>query len=409
MKMGMSNNINENQSILIRLNNIENRIRNLEKNNGISTEEKTIPNDINLILKNFENRITILENNQKIDNRDKYSNNTRPLTKYDFIRKINKNDIKTQYFEPYEIKKQNEMIVGFIKENVFKYYMKEDLNKTSGEFLYLVGKISRFSVGVSNEIYKDLFKEYKAYLKSNNYSLEFNQEKDRRNFSIWIKNVLSEQECFQYYSQLYENQIINYIDKFDTCTKNILIKIFNNLISLYTKCMLSFPLVTIKFIGSGSDFKPEIMLDIILKYGRSRKVNFCFLPGLISNGKNINNGYYYVFTYTSKTYKIEGNPFENENPVQNIALYSIPNYDELKINYKKKQINDKFYKITINEEPIINTELMPRFYLYENGKLISEDQNKEIMIDKKYIKNNLVLLIKDKIDRNKRLNINFNH
>ena len=92
-------------------------------------------------------------------------------------------------------------------------------------------------------------------------------------------------------------------------------------------CMLSIPLVKIKFLSNNSQFNPNIMVDFILK--KNRIFNFCYLPALESNGKLIEGGKYYVFTFKDKTYKKNNNIFENEFTVQKFKLYLIPNFNEL--------------------------------------------------------------------------------
>ena len=53
------------------------------------------------------------------------------------------------------------------------------------------------------------------------------------------------------------------------------------------------------------------MLDIIDKSGKAKKVNYCYIPELKSNGKTLRNGKFYVFTYIkNQTYQKEGKIYD---------------------------------------------------------------------------------------------------
>ena len=48
------------------------------------------------------------------------------------------------------------------------------------------------------------------------------------------------------------------------------------------------------------------MIDYFLKRAKMKKVNFCYAPGLTSNGRYLKNGKILVFTYVmGKTFKLK--------------------------------------------------------------------------------------------------------
>ena len=271
--------------------------------------------------------------NDKDEEIKKKSSKIKNLKINDFIKLLNKNELKINYYEPEEIQNEYEKITDSIKNNYVDYYSTDKgklENETAGKFLYLVGWISRKSLSLSNIIFSELFIEFKKYLDKNKDKLSYNDEEDRRQLSIWVKNCLDEKNYFDYFSFLHKNEIEKYINQKDEMTQTFLYKLFNDLISLYTKCLLCYPLIEVEFIDNNDNncqFNHKKMIDIIYKIKENRFVNFCYLPSLISNGKPIKGGKYYVFTYIKdKTYKKKDNLYDNQIIKQNPILYSI--YDK---------------------------------------------------------------------------------
>ena len=118
------------------------------------------------------------------------------------------------------------------------------------------------------------------------------------------------------------------------------------------------------------------MLDIIYK-GKNKLVNFCYLPGLMSNGQLIKGGKFYVFTFLKdKSYQKKEDLFDNEIAVQQAILYSI-------------DIRNKIFKIKTFTNPKIPSELKPNYRLMKknNNKYekISENKSGNFLIEEKYL------------------------
>lgn len=333
----------------------------------------------------------------------------------DFLNFEKKNETKVNYYEPYEIENERVKIIESIKYYVGEYYLpeKEDcLNETVGKFLYSIGGISRKTFSLANKAYSELFNEYKKYLEEKKEWLQFDIEKDKRNFSIWVKKYLNEKQFFEYLSEINSKEIESYLYKDDEKTNNILKELFRDLIRNQTKCLLSIPQIIAQFTNNNCKFENSIMFDIIFK-GKKKLVNFCYLPGLKSNGRLITGGEYYVFTFIEgKSFQIKENIFDNEIAVQNPILYSIPdNLYSLQIKPEKKTIqqnNKTFYEITFRTEPLICSEIRPSYILkiVDNGR-IKEDKNKTgtFLIEKKNRSLRYYLIISDCLKRNGTFNM----
>lgn len=408
------------KEIKMKLNNIQNLLSNFGKIinnvNSLVGSVKKIIEDINNI-----SRKTKMQTNDEVKKKEKGFNSNEKIfidgskicvkePKFsDFIVLKKKNDDKINYYEPYEIENEREKIIESIKNYVDEYYLKDKeniLNETAGNFLYSVGGISRKALSLANNIYSELFNEYKKYLKNNKEWLKLNHNEDRRNLSIWVKNYLDEQKFFEYYSDLNLKEIEPYLYQKDEKTNNILKGLFKDLIKIQTKCLLSIPPVKAQFTNNNCKFENNIMFDIIFK-GKKKLVNFCYLPGLISNGQLIKGGKFYVFTFIEgKSYQKKENIFDNEIASQNPILYSFPNNLhslQLKIEKKLKQNND-FYEIKFITEPLICSELKPCYSLkrIEKGKSIEDKNDSGIfLIEKNYIRDKYSLKISDCLNRNK--------
>ena len=354
----------------------------------------------NKINKNKKGKFAIKENKYIIDSNK--TTNIKDKNVKDFLTIYKKKELGFKYYEPYEIIDENKTITDKIKNSVFEYYLPENENienEISGKFLYSIGGISRISQNLANYIYLDLFNEYKIYLEENNEWLTFNHEEDRKNLSIWVKKCLNEKQFFEYYSNKNIYKIKKYLYSDDEKTNEILLGLFNNFIKLYTKCLLSYPLVEVKYSNNNCKFENSIMLDIIYKGNKGKLVNFCYLPGLISNGQLINGGKFYVFTFKNDSYQIKENLLDYEIKEQNAKLYTIPNYQNLQITIKNIETKNKIFKIQAIPNPKIPTELKPIYSLIRknNNKFekLSENKNGIFQIDEKYLNDSFYVSMVD--------------
>ena len=395
------NNISE---ILDKLDEINKRLNKLEERFNKFTEKinKNLSESQNNLKKE---KILLKEKKYYIDsnkNVDKKKNLN------DFITLYESENLEFNYYEPYEIEEENQLIVEKIKNTIFEYYLPEKENcenEMAGKFLSSVGGISRISLSISNYAFSDLFNEYKRYLEDNNEWLTFNHEEDRRKLSIWAKNFLNEEQFYEYYSKLNEKKMQKYLYSNEEKNNQILLELFRDLIKLYTKCLLSYPLVEVSFTNNNCKFENSIMLDIIMK-GKKKLVNFCYLPSLKSNGKLIKGGYFYVFTFIeNKTYQIKGNLFGDEIAVQNTRLYSLPNLYNMTI--EPEVIGDFKIKTLIN--PKIPSELKPiyKLTLITKEKTLELEENNTgiFQIDEKNLNKNFCINYTDYRGHNKKSSI----
>ena len=257
-------------------------------------------------------------------NNNSLSNNNEEVNKFYIIKSTIYNFLKDleslnknayieggEYFEPIEVNKENNQIINKISSKVFKYIeMDEKQNKnnleTEGKFLYSIGGIARKSLDIANRLYSKLFEEYKRYLKD---PTKINRNQlDKKNLSRWVKNRFNVKEFIINAVENHKQAIFKYnqylVHKNDT---DFLFEIFNDFLSLFLKCSLSIPMVEVKFLDDNNILDKPInnqeMIDLIIK-NRSYKVNFCFLPQLVSNDGLIPGAKFHVFTYNeSETYR----------------------------------------------------------------------------------------------------------
>ena len=257
-------------------------------------------------------------------NNNSLSNNNEEVNKFYIIKSTIYNFLKDleslnknayieggEYFEPIEVNKENNQIINKISSKVFKYIeMDEKQNKnnleTEGKFLYSIGGIARKSLDIANRLYSKLFEEYKRYLKD---PTKINRNQlDKKNLSRWVKNRFNVKEFIKNAAENHKQSIFKYnqylVHKNDT---DFLFEIFNDFLSLFLKCSLSIPMVEVKFLDDNNILDKPInnqeMIDLIIK-NRSYKVNFCFLPQLVSNDGLIPGAKFHVFTYNeSETYR----------------------------------------------------------------------------------------------------------
>ena len=310
---------------------------------------------------------------KNVDSKDDYKNTKTS----DFIKKCKKNDLNYEFYEVKEIDEENENIISQINDKVYENYLPEKeniINETAGKFFYSVGGISRISQTIANKAFYELFEEYKKFLKDNEEWLTFNHEEDRKKFSIWTKKCLKEKEYFNYFSQKNFSEIKKYLSN-DEKSNIIFQKLYKKLIGLYMKCRLSFPIIKADYLNNNCEFIPKSMVDCFLKYERNKKVNFCYFPGLISNGQLTRNGKYYVFTYSKgKTYYMDGIIYENKIEEQMPKLYAIPDPK----NFEIKISQEKYGELLIKTIPEICQDLKPNYLLIKSinskEKLIEQNE-----------------------------------
>lgn len=198
-------------------------------------------------------------------------------------------------------------------------------------------------------------------------------------FSIWLKKSIS-QKTYEYISIHNINEIKNYLyeDDKDTQINEFLFKIFQYLIALYLKCRISFPIVETSYTNDNCKYDANLMLDIIDKSGKTKRVNFCYLPELKANGKVLKNGKYYVFPYIKdKTYHKKGKVYDILQEEQKPQLYLFPNFKEFNYSF---DIDNYVLKII---RPSISSEFKPVYILYKNNDANSyySSKNGEFKID----------------------------
>ena len=301
------------------------------------------------------------------------------------------------YIEVSDIKNENDEITNSLTQIVFKDYLPENENienETAGNFLYLIGGITRESYNLAREIYSKLLDYYKECFNKN---LNFNENEMRKKVSVWTKNNCNIEQLCRNYSIYNEYKINKYLDSCeDENTKIILKDSFYIFIKLYTKCMLSVPKVEIEFEFEKEDniFDDNKMMDILIKgNGTKKKINFCYLPQLKSNGSVIKGGEYYVFTYYGETYCKKGNLYECQNSMinNNMKKKIILNNTNIDVNMKK---NNKNLMNNKNSHNKIN---------------INNDLNKNYNINDKNLMNNNNINTDNDMNKNKNMNMNMNN
>ena len=292
----------------------------------------------------------------------------------DFINSVKLEYLGYEYFSVKEIENDNETINSLICDKAYDEYLPDEekvKNETVGKFFYSIGGISRVSHDISKNLFFNLFELYKNFLDQNKSWLTFNHENDRRNLSIWIKKSVNENPFYEFVSITNIKKIEKYFYKDNKKANGFLFKIFQQFLSLYLKCRLSIPIVEVNFLKDNCEYDPYTMLDIIDKRGKAKKVNFCYIPELKSNGKTLRNGKFYVFTYIkNQTYQKEGKIYDYKQEDQNLKLYTLPDFKEFKYSFNKSEL-----KVV---SPLISPELKPKYKLYKNNYNTFEENNNGI-------------------------------
>lgn len=362
--------------IFTRIDEIEKRIDKLEKT---VFESKNIKDIDNNILKKEKIGICKETINPYFSEQFKIEENYKGKKISDFINSVKYEDLGYEYFSAKEIENDNEKINSLIKEKALNDYLPDEEkveNEAVGNFFYSIGGISRVSNDISNNLFFNLYELYKNFLHQNKNWLTFNHENDRKNLSIWIKKCVNANPFYEFVSITNVKKIEKYFYKNDEKANEFLFKIFQQFLSLYLKCRLSFPIVEVKYLNDNCEYDYSSMLDIINKSGKAKKVNFCFIPELKSNGKTLNNGKFYVFTYLKKqTYQKEGKIYDDKQREENLKLYTLPDFKQFKCSFEKSEL-----KIV---SPIICPELKPMYTLKINSKKYDENNNGIFKINQK--------------------------
>ena len=313
------------------------------------------------IIENFKNYLNALLSGEKIQSSKniKKKENIKPFSSY---------DIEDEY------KKLTDEIKNESRNEKYNDKEGEPENKNVSFFCRNIGIISREAYNQSNLILKDKLEIFK---KEEKIKLKCEKDLIRKNFSCWIKlNEENESDFYKKYLNNYDNLFKNKDLKYNEEEKKYLIEIYKKLTILYIHCMLSFPIINIKFDldeSNKTDFVPNEMIDWTNK-GTNRKVNFIFLPRLLSNGINLSNGKYYVFTYKVGE-KNETFFFENLN------LDSLLTNEEFNIEKSvlKPDIRDNKVFVTTDYNFDDNSNLRYLFKFKDiNGKNIPNEDQKEI-------------------------------
>jgi hypothetical protein len=204
--------------------------------------------------------------------------------------------------EPHDCKIENDEITSKIENIVYNYYLPKNEsieNEKADLFLYSIGGITRKSVQLSNNIYELFHQWYKKYINKQSEQIH------RKNFNAWIKNNFNIESFCEFYSINNEYSINSYLINQDEETIEKLMDLIKDFLTLYTKCILSTPIVEVEFEFEHTNKFDGKNMKVIINTGKNVKsVNFCYLPKLKSNGNIIPGGYYNVFTFIeSKTFK----------------------------------------------------------------------------------------------------------
>jgi len=283
------------------------------------------------------------------------------------------------FFTSEDIQEENKKIAKiFLNEAQYYFYDEEKIkNENIGKFLIKVANVSRKAYNISNELFKNMFKKFSKIIEEEkNISNLKNDEQLRKEFSSWIKQYEKEPKG----KKKYENYFNSFKDIFKYPKEKYLYTLLCQLTKLYFHCEVSFPIVDVDF-NSEQIFNDEKMLDLINK-GNNRKVNFLILPALLSNGKYLQNGKSWVFTYKRNTFKFDRLSFQNL--VNKYEKYISPNIDYIFNQFngqnieQNNQINDSksldfFIPKDIQEE---NKEFT-RIFQKESLNYIDDDEKIE--------------------------------
>ena len=302
--------------------------------------------------------------------------------------KIIKSEIvpKIEVFTSEEIQSKNKKITTEFEKISYDYYNDDDENENSSiaEFLIEVANISRKAFNDSNKYLKNVYNDFEN--KQKGTTIISSKEHFKKIFSSWVKknNII---ENFFY------NQKINLIfndEKRDKKKNKYFNKLYIDLLSLYFQCAITFPSIEIDF-NSQNNFDFTKMIDYLNnKGGKNKKVNFVIFPSLYSNGKFLENGKKWVFTYFDESKK-KTFYFKQLNLIQinKENIFHIPTLSEkLKLNLNQKTF------IIPNLNYKISKEINQKFAFIFKDKNSNNIEKKEIFINPKFSLSNNYEFIK---------------
>ena len=332
------------------------------KANTNDAKKRFFFNQANQLESNIKTQIIRFEINKLCDNylNAKNSSNTYKIKKIKNY-KIESNK-ELNKFTSMDIQVENEIITGNF-ENELDNFSKID--EQVGIFCKNVAQISRMSYNASFLL---LIKMKKKFIELKGNKLLLTDENFRKEFSSWIKCSEIENNIFEVYQNILNQEFPLKINE-NSYEEKYLINLFYDLTLLYFHCHIAFPLVEINF-KTEDNFNSRKMIDCI-NMGKYKNVNFAILPSLISYGSFLEDGKSRVFTYDKNTFKLEETEIDTLNNIlfnQNSNIESIKNEYALKVIWKNKN-NVKYVDIISN----IGT---PRRKRYEFA-LFVYDKNKE--------------------------------
>lgn len=265
--------------------------------------------------------------------------------------KFNKKEIRIESkselnnFVSKDIEEENKEITRNFQNECYKYLDNPNEkveNENISLFFKEVARISRISYNEGKKLLKKIKEEY---IKIKGNKILINNEKIRKEFSSWVKNLEKEKGRKEYENFIAQVKLFeNYEDNEEQ--KKYLSKLFNDLIIMYFHCHLSFPLVEINF-KKEDNFNSDKMIDF-LNTGKNKKVNFIILPSLFCNGNFLDNGKSWVFTYYKDTFKFEDLIIE--------SLDNLLDKEDLIPQENEENLSVKVYLQIKNEEKIITID-----------------------------------------------------
>ena len=209
-------------------------------------------------------------------------------------------------FTSKDIEEENKEITRYIQDEAYNYMTGEDKieNEHVAGFLKYVAKISRYSYDLGNELFNTIEKDYKEQKleKKEKKEINLDNKDDLREFSSFVKRLENDNKMKNYYDYILKKFNL-FSEKEIKENKNFFPKLFRDLTMMYFHSKISSPLVEINF-EIEEDFNSEKMIDFINR-GKNRKVNFIILPSLNANGRFLQNGKSWVFTYINDTFRFQ--------------------------------------------------------------------------------------------------------
>lgn len=311
----------------------------------------------------------------------------------------NKQQIKVRkfdYYSPKEIEEKNKYITINFQSFSSKFIKDDDIteNKTLGEYLFDIAKLSRISLRDSNEFLELLYRKYIEPNNKNEITI-FNIDQFRMDFSSWVKKdnngIVSNLFINFYKNKLTQISVIN--GQIDENKRKYFVKLYIDLLDLYYQSKLSFPSIEINFDQEDSNYNSQKMMDPFgNKATATTTVNFVYFPSLYSNGLFLENGKQWVFTkYINRkkeeTFFVKKKDLESllylEKSIKKFHIPKLSDKLELNIREEKLLIPNINFKISENlkKEYIFHLKNKNSNEIEEvkNNSMIKIDENKELV------------------------------